>query len=87
VAQLHFPTSQRVDAVVKNTAGKVVEHWADDHRFENEPGIVAINPGERLEYHLNVATRELSAGSEFTVEGFFPNYEPLRASAKVVPVP
>jgi hypothetical protein len=87
VAQLHFPTTQRVDAVVKNAAGKVVEHWADDHRFENEPGIVAINPGERLEYHLNVATRELSAGAEFTVEGFFPAYEPLRAIGKVTPVP
>jgi hypothetical protein len=87
VAPLAFPTTQRVDVLVKTKDGKVVEHWADDHRFENEPGLVAINPGERLEYNLNVATRELTAGVEFTVEGFFPAYETLRATGKVTPVP
>ena len=87
VAQLAFPSTQRVDVLVKTKDGKVVEHWADDHRFENEPGLVAVNPGERLEYNLSVATREMSAGSEFIVEGFFPAYESLRATGKVTPVP
>jgi hypothetical protein len=84
--QLNFPTTQRIDVTVKNKAGKMIEHWSDDQRFENEAGLVAINPGERLEYTANISTRDLVAGEEFTVDGFFPSHESLRATAKVVPV-
>ena len=87
LAQLDFPTTQRVDLYLKDKAGKVLEHWADDQKFENDSGLVAVNPGERIEYNLTVSTREMSAGGEYTVEAFFPRYEPLRATTKVVPVP
>jgi hypothetical protein len=86
LVQLNFPTTQRIDVTVKNKAGKMIEHWSDDQRFENEPGLVAINPGERLEYKANVSTRDLSAGEEFVVEGFFPHHETLRGTATIVPV-
>ena len=86
LVQLNFPTTQRIDVTVKNKAGKMIEHWSDDQRFENEAGLVAINPGERLEYTAHISTRDLTAGEEFIVEGFFPNHEALRATAKVVPV-
>lgn len=84
--RLDFPTTQRIDVVVKNTAGKAIEHWSDDRRFENQPGLVTINPGERLEYQALVATREMTAGETFTVEAWFPAYDSLNASAPVTPV-
>lgn len=85
LAQLDFPTTQRIEVLVRNTAGGLVEQWSEDHAFQNEPGLVAINPGERLEYSATVSTRDFAAGQEYIVEGFFPNYESLRATAKVTP--
>jgi len=64
----------------------MIEHWSDDQRFENETGLVAINPGERLEYTANISTRDLSAGEEYIVDGFFPNHDALHGTATVVPV-
>ena len=40
---------------------------------------------ERLEYSANISTRDFAAGHEYIVEGFFPNYESLRATVKVTP--
>jgi hypothetical protein len=86
IAQLEFPTTQRIEVLIKNSGGKLVEHWSEDQSFANDPGMVTVNPGERLEYSATVATRDLVPGETFTVEGFFPNYEVLHATAKVVPV-
>jgi len=86
LVQLNFPTTQRIDVTLKNKAGKMIEHWSDDQRFENEAGLVAINPGERLEYTANISTRDLSAGEEYIVDGFFPNHDALHGTATVVPV-
>jgi len=84
--QMEFPTSQRIEVVVKNkTTGKLVEHWSEDQAFTNDPGMVSINPGERLEYSATVSTRDLAAGETYTIEGFFPNYEALHGSMTVVP--
>ncbi len=83
--QLEFPTSQRIEVIVKDGAGKMVEHWSEDHAFTNEPGIVSINPDERLEYAADVPTREMKAGQAYTVEGFFPNYEALHTSMQLTP--
>jgi hypothetical protein len=85
LAQLDFPTTQRIEVLVKNSTGKIVEQWSEDQAFQNEPSLVTINPGERLEYVATVSTRDFAAGQEYTVEGFFPNYDMLRSSVKVVP--
>lgn len=85
LAQLDFPTTQRIEVLVKNSTGKVVEQWSEDQAFQNEPSLVTINPGERLEYNATISTRDFAAGQEYTVEGFFPNYEILRSSVKLVP--
>lgn len=87
LVQLDFPTTQRVEVLVRNSAAKMVEQWSEDQAFQNEPGLVAINPGERLEYTATVSTRDFAAGQDYVVEGFFPNYEALRATVKVTPVP
>jgi hypothetical protein len=82
---LDFPTSQRIEVLVKDESGQVLSRWSDDQRVEKEPGFVLINPGERIEYSARISTREMKAGRTFTVESFFPSYDRLRASRAVVP--
>ena len=83
--QLDFPTTQRIEVLVKNKAGKRVVQWSEDQAFTNEPTLVAINPGERLEYSANVPTRDLAAGETYTLEAFFPNFDALRKTRELVP--
>lgn len=85
LVQLEFPTSQRIEVVVKTKAGKLVEQWSEDQAFANEPTLVSINPGERLEYTVSLATRDLQPGETYIVEAFFPNYEPLRTQTTLAP--
>ena len=86
LVQLAFPTTQRIEVLVKNRAGKMVVHWSEDQAFTSEPTLVAINPGERLEYTATVSTRDLVAGETYTIEAFFPNFEPLRQTHGLAPV-
>ncbi|HEX8312202.1 MAG TPA: BsuPI-related putative proteinase inhibitor [Chthoniobacteraceae bacterium] len=83
--QLDFPTTQRIEVLVRKPDGKMVEQWSEDQAFANEPTLVAVNPGERLEYTVPISTRDLVAGQSYTVEGFFPNYEQLKASKTITP--
>jgi hypothetical protein len=85
LASLEFPTSQRIEVLIKTSGGKLVEQWSQDQAFTHEPTIVTVNPGERAEYRVEVATRDLSAGQSYVVQGFFPNYETLKAEATLVP--
>jgi hypothetical protein len=81
--QLEFPTTQRIEVIIRNPVGKLVEQWSEDRTFANEPGMVSINPGERLEYTVNLSTRDMVAGETYTVEALFPNYEPLRLQRSI----
>ena len=65
------------DGPVKVTLPLVAIGWL------NEPSIVTINPNERLEYLVNVSTRDMVAGETYNVEGFFPNFEHLRKTITV----
>ena len=85
LVQLEFPTSQRIEVLVKAKDGKLVEQWSEDQAFTNDPTLVAINPGERLEYGVKVSTRDMAAGETYTIEAFFPNFEPLRRSVTIKP--
>lgn len=85
LVQLEFPTTQRIEVLVRNANGKLVEQWSEDRTFANEPGLRAINPGERLEYAATLSTRDLVAGQSYTVEALFPNYESLRLQKTVTP--
>ncbi len=76
--QLDFPTTQRVEVLLKNKDGKMLEQWSQDQSFSNEPSMVSINPNERLEYSVTIATRDMVAGQQYTIEGFFPNYDQLK---------
>jgi len=86
IAQLEFPTSQRIEVLVKSMEGKTIEQWSEDQAFNNEPTIVAINPNERLEYIVNVATRDMVPGQTYAVEAYFPNFDQLRKAITVAAV-
>lgn len=85
MVQLEFPTTQRIEVLLRKADGRMVEQWSEDQAFANEPTLVAVNPGERLEYTVPVSTRELAAGETYTIEGFFPNYEQLKATKTITP--
>ena len=85
--QLEFPTTQRIEVLVRSANGKMVEQWSEDQSFASEPTIVTINPGERLEYTVPISTRDMAAGQPYTIEAFFPNYEQLKANKSIIPQP
>ncbi|MDQ3621473.1 MAG: BsuPI-related putative proteinase inhibitor [Verrucomicrobiota bacterium] len=87
LVQLEFPTSQRIEVLLKTRDGKLVEQWSQDQSFSSEPTVLTINPNERAEYHVEVGTREMVAGRAYVVQGFFPQYERLRAEKAIVPLP
>jgi len=86
IAQLEFPTSQRIEVLVKSKEGKTIEQWSEDQAFNNEPTMVTINPNERLEYSVSVSTRDMVPDQTYTVEAFFPNFDQLRKSITVTTV-
>ncbi len=85
LVQLEFPTSQRIEVLVKNQAGRELERWSEDQVINNEPTVVTLNPGERLEYTAAIATREMVTGQRYAVEGFFPRYPELRVIKAITP--
>jgi hypothetical protein len=87
LTQLDFPTSQRIEVLVKDSLGNRVEQWSEDQAFQNDPTLVTINPGERIEYTANVSTRDLKAGQAYSIEAFFPNYDQLRVTKPITPLP
>ncbi len=86
LVQLEFATTQRLEVTVRNSQGKAVVQWSEDETFSADPGFVAINPGEHVEYSASLATRDLVAGQLYTIEGFFPKYPQLRTHKLVTPV-
>ena len=57
---LEFPTTQRFEIYLRNSAGKILTTWSDNHAFTDDPGTVFINPQEHIEYAETIATRELT---------------------------
>ena len=85
--QLEFPTTQRIEVIVSDKLGKPLLRWSEDQSFSDEPGYLAINPGERVEYAVSIPTRDMTAGAEYTIEGFVANYPDLKARKIIVPAP
>lgn len=87
LVQLQFPTSQRIEVMVLDAKGAKVVQWSDDQFFSSEPSYLTINPGERVQYDLKVATRDLVAGRLFTIEASVPGYDSLRERVSLTPQP
>jgi Intracellular proteinase inhibitor len=84
---LDFPTSQRIEIYLMNSAGKVLARWSENHAIAEKPAAILINPNERIEYNETISTRELTPNKVFIAEVFFPQYLELRIRQKFLAVP
>ncbi|MEY5024684.1 MAG: Intracellular proteinase inhibitor [Verrucomicrobiota bacterium] len=75
---LHFSTTQRADAVIRDASGKVVSRASEDRSFEKSEALVTVNPGERLELELALATRDLTVGRVYTLDAAVSEQDSLR---------
>jgi hypothetical protein len=79
---LYFPTSQRMDAVIRDAEGKTIYTWSEDFEFATEPGYSYVNAGERLNYQLKIpfqALRGKVPQGEATITASLVNYPEVKA--------
>jgi len=84
---LDFPTTQRIEIYLMNSAGEVLTRWSENHAIAEKGGTILINPSERIEYNETISTRELAPNKVFIAEVFFPQYLELRIRQKFLAVP
>ena len=84
---LDFPTSQRIEIYLMNSAGEVLTRWSENHAIVEKSATILINPSERIEYNETISTRELTPNKVFIAEVFFPQYLELRIRQKFLAVP
>jgi hypothetical protein len=84
---LEFPTNQRIEIYLKNSAGQILTKWSDNHAITEKPAAVLINPQEHVEYNETIATRDLTPNKVFIAEVFFPQYPELQIRQKFLAVP
>src|SRR5213593_2065154 len=84
---LDFPTNQRIEIYLMDSAGDVLAKWSDNHAIAEKPATILINPQERVEYNETISTRELTPNKVFIAEVFFPQYPELRIRQKFLAVP
>jgi hypothetical protein len=82
---LNFPTTQRIEILVIDSSGKVVNTWSEDQSFTDDPASITVNPQERLQYNATVATREMNPGQPYIIQASFPSYPDLKAEQSVIP--
>ena len=85
--ELYFPTDQRVEIYLRNSAEAILTKWSENHAVSEKPESVLINPQEHGEYVQTISTRELTPDKVFIVEVFFPNYPELRIRQKFLTEP
>jgi Intracellular proteinase inhibitor len=84
---LDFPTSQRIEIYLTNSAGEVLTKWSENHAIAEQAATILINPSERIEYNETISTRELTPNKVFIAEVFFPQFLELRIRQKFLAVP
>jgi hypothetical protein len=84
---LDFPTTQRIEIYLTNSAGDVLTKWSENHAIAEKAGTLLINPSERIEYNETISTRELTPNKVFIAEVFFPQFLELRIRQKFLAVP
>jgi hypothetical protein len=84
---LDFPSNQRIEIYLMNTAETVLTKWSDNHAITEKPGTVLINPQEHIEYNETITTRDLTPNKVFIAEVFFPQYPELRIRQKFLTAP
>jgi len=84
--RLTFPTEQRLEILVRNEAGSVIERWSEDRSFGQAMGFVTINPDEKLEYVEDLSTREMKAGEAYFIEASLVDHPEYAAIEMIKPI-
>jgi hypothetical protein len=66
--RITFPTSQRIELLLKDKTGKVIERWSHDRSFAPLEEVVAVNPHESIAYSQRLPTREMRRLETYTLE-------------------
>lgn len=82
---LEFATTQRFEILVHDKAGRLLVQWSEDQAFEAVPGHLGINPGESVEYHADIATRDFQPGKRYTTTVSFLNHDELKVELPFTP--
>ncbi|MGH8048973.1 MAG: BsuPI-related putative proteinase inhibitor [Chthoniobacterales bacterium] len=85
LVKMDFPTSQRIEILVHDSSGKVIDKWSDDRAFQDVSGVVMINPGEHIQYEEKISTRDMQPGQTYTIEAAMANNPEFTKTATVTP--
>ena len=84
---LSFPTAQRWDFRIVNSAGGVVYTYTDDHEFVQVVGTSMVNEDDKLSYTENVDFADMSmplTPGTYTVQAVLANYPEMAAQTTFV---
>jgi hypothetical protein len=74
---LSFPTSQRLEILLRGAGGQSLGRWSEDQVFAQETGYLAINPGERAEYRETLSLRGIKSAGAYNVEVYIAGHPGL----------
>jgi hypothetical protein len=87
---LSFPTAQRWDFRIIDSAGKAIYVYSDNCEFEQTVGASMVNNDDKLVYMESVDFGDLSeplAPGTYTVQAVLANYPDMRAQVQLVVQP
>jgi hypothetical protein len=85
LVKMDFPTAQRIEILVRDGNGKVIDKWSDDRAFADVSGVVMINPGEHIQYEEKISTRDMQPGTTYTIEASLANNPEFTKTATITP--
>jgi hypothetical protein len=84
---LSFPTAQRWDFRILNSAGNVIYTYTDDHDFVQVVGTSMVNFDDKLTYSESVDFESMStplAPGTYTIQAVLANYPEIHAQSQFV---
>lgn len=82
---LDFPTTQRIEILLKDSSGNVLEKWSANQTFTDKEGVLMVNPDERVEYSEIIPTRGMKAGETYTIEASLAGNPEFTQTTQVTP--
>jgi len=84
---LAFDSTQRIEVVLLNDSGTVIQTLSTGRSFSRESGYLVINPKEEASYTVTLPTKNLSPGRTYSIESYFVGYDKLVAKATFQTIP
>lgn len=84
---LSFPTAQRWDFRILNSAGTAIYTYSEDHEFVQTVGTSMVNQNDKLAYTENVAFSDMDAPltpGTYQVQAIMANYPEMKAQVQLV---